>query len=206
MQYTRKIILRGDYLVTKTEIYNALVPLIVDINDTGIGQALFKAAKSGDVMELVRVTSNFRKEHTMLYKSMYDFVNELNEHSVSECEIFGFKENVEEGIFVYNPGEINASSLFALSYLTAFDESSLWECDSIEDEESKSLILDMDAYYDALEKESGSYDFADFVANAMFTDEEIANLAAEGFVYDNKYQLLVDVFAGKLKAYVNEEE
>lgn len=206
MQYTRKIILRGDYLVTKTEIYNALVPLIVDINDTGIGQALFKAAKSGDVMELVRVTSNFRKEHTMLYKSMYDFVNELNEHSVSECEIFGFKENVEEGIFVYNPGEINASSLFALSYLTAFDESSLWECDSIEDEESKSLILDMDAYYDALEKESGSYDFADFVANAMFTDEEIANLASEGFIYDNKYQLLVDVFAGKLKAYVNEEE
>ena len=192
--------------MTKTEIYNALVPLIVDINDTGIGQALFKAAKSGDVMELVRVTSNFRKEHTMLYKSMYDFVNELNEHSVSECEIFGFKENVEEGIFVYNPEEINAASLFALSYLTAFDESILFACDCIEGEDEEALTFDTDAYYDALEKESGSYDFSDFVANAMFTDEEIANLASEGFVYENKYQLLIDVFAGKLKSYVNEEE
>lgn len=157
--------------MTKTEIYNALVPLIVDINDTGIAQELFKAAKSGDVMELVRVTSNFRKEHTMLYKSMYDFVNELNEHSVSECEIFGLKENVEKGILVYNPEEINASSLFALSYLTAFDESILFACNCTVDENDNPISFDTDSYYDALEKESGSYDFSDFVANAMFTDE-----------------------------------
>lgn len=192
--------------MTKTEIYNALVPLIVDINDTGIAQELFKAAKSGDVIELVKVTSNFRKEHTMLYKSMYDFVNKLNEFSAEECEIFGLIEDEVGGIFVYNSEEINASSLFALSYLTAFDESILFACNCTVDENDNPISFDTDAYYDALEKESGSYDFSDFVANAMFTDEEIANLASEGFIYDNKYQLLIDVFAGKLKAYVNEEE
>ena len=192
--------------MTKTEIYNALVPLIVDINDTGIGQTLFKAAKSGDVMELVRVTSNFRAEHTMLYKSMFDFVNKLNELSGLECKIFGFEEDEEEEIFVYNPEEINASSLWALSYLTAFDESILFACNCIEGEDGEPTDFDIDAYYDALEKESGSCDFADFAEKAMFDDEERANLAAEGFIYDNKYQLLVDVFAGKLKAYINEEE
>lgn len=192
--------------MTKKEIYYALVPLILDISDTGIGRELFEAAKSGDEMKVVEVTSNFRKEQTMLYQKMYVFVNKLNELSTSECEIFGLKENAEEGIFIYNPEEINASSLFALSYLTAFDESILFACDCIEGEDEESITFDTDAYYDALEKESGSYDFVDFVANAMFTDEELAYLATEGFIYDNKYKLLVDVFAGKLKAYVNKEE
>ena len=193
--------------MTKTEIYYALVSLIVDINDTGIGKALFEAAKSGDEMKVIEVTSNFRKENTMLYKSMYDFVNKVNELSTSECEIFGdlSEENTEEGIFVYNSHEINASSLFALSYLTAFDESKLFTCEYIEEEE-KFVAYHMDFYYGALYRESRSYDFSDFVANAMFTEQELACLAENGFVYDNKYKLLVDVFAGKLKEYVSKKE
>ena len=177
--------------MTKTEIYNAIVPLIVDINDTGIAQELFEAAKSGDVMELVRVTSNFRKEHTMLYNKMYNLANKLN--GIFDCEIFGLKEDMEKEIFEYNPEEINASSLFAFHYLTSFNEVGILFVASPDV---------VNVYYNALAKESGSNDFANFAAYAMFNDEELVILGSWGLVYSNKYELFVDVFAGKLKEYV----
>lgn len=187
----------------KKSIYNGLGSLIVDIEDTGIAQKVFNAAKSGDVMKVIEVTSNFRKEHTMLCRKMYDFVNMLDKISPTEREIFGIKENEEKGIFIYNPEEINASSLFIFAYFTGFDESTLFSCADMLEYYEEPIYSDIDIFYNALEKESGSSDFARFAKVALFNEDHLAYLAGEGIVYNNKYELLVDVFAGKVKAYMN---
>ena len=191
--------------MTKEEIFATLVAWSVYSNNTGIGKAIFEAAKSGDEMKVVEVTSNFIKENTITYQKMYDFVNNLNKLSASECEIFGSEENIRERIFMYNSRIISASSLFVLSYLTDFDEAKFFTCEYSE-EDDEFVNYHMDAYYGALYRESRSYDFSNFVANAMFTEQELACLAENGLVYDNKYKLLVDVFAGKLKEYVRQKE
>lgn len=207
MQSKKQLILRGEYPVTKIEIYGELVSLITEINETKIGTKLFEAAKSGDAMKVFEVSFTFKREHTKLYKKMSQFVNNICSEELENCEIFGKEENTEEGIFVFDSSKVNASSLFALAFLTDsdFDESYLFACEVIlgDDEEPKGS--DMSSYFDALEKEADSYDFADFSANALFTEEELFELSENGFRYTNKYDLIVDVFAGKLKAYVNAE-
>ena len=154
-------------------------------------------------MKVIEVTLNFRKEHIMLCRKMYDFVNMLDRISPSEREIFGIKENEEKGIFIYNPEEINASSLFAFAYLTGFDESTLFSCADMVEKCEESVWSDIDVFYKALKKESGSSHFVEFAAIALFNEEQLAYLAEEGFVYNNKHELLVDVFAGKVKAFLN---
>ena len=190
--------------MTKKGIYYTFVPLIADINKTAIGKKIFEAAKTGSGMKVVEVISRFKREHTFLYKRMYEFKRMLDEIPASECEIFGIEENEEEGIFIYDPEKINASSLFAFSYFTGFDESTLFSCTDMLEDCEEPIYSDIDVFYSALEKESGSSNFAQFAAIAFFNEEQLAYLAEEGLVYDNKYELLVDVFAGKVKAYLNE--
>lgn len=187
----------------KKSIYNVLVSLIDDINDTRIAQEIFNVAKSGDRIKLVKMISNFEKEHSKLYEKMYNFKNALDKISASECIIFGIKENKEDGIFVYNPKEINASSLFILSYFTGFDESILFSCTDVDEDYEDPIYSDIDVFYNALKKESGSSHLARFAAISLFNEEQLAYLAEEGYVYENKHELLIDVFAGNVKAYMN---
>lgn len=189
--------------MTKKGIFYTLVALIDDINKTAIGQKIFEAAKAGSGMKVVEVISTFKSEHTFLYKRMYQLKNMLDEMSATEREIFGVEENEKEGIFVYDPEEINASSLFAFAYLTGFDESTLFSCADMVEKCEESVWSDIDVFYKALKKESGSSHFVEFAAIAQFNDEQLAYLAEEGLSYDNKYKLLVDVFAGKVKAFLN---
>lgn len=96
---------------------------------------------------------------------------------------------------------INAPSYFALTFLTDIDDGYLFTGEFIEigDEE---YVTDDSAYLDAIEKESGSYDLANFLGSAFISEEELECLEYYGFKYSNIYDLLADVFAGKLKEYV----
>lgn len=191
--------------MTKQQIYNTIVSLTAEIKTTEVGLKLYEAAKSNG-QKVKEVSETFMIEHSELYQKMCSFATEYNkliEESETGCdaEIFGLEKNEENGIFVFDLNEINATSYFALTFLTGIDDSYLFtgECIEVNDDECTS---DDSAYLDAIEEESGSSDLAYFLGIAFFNEEELECLKEHRFEYSNTYDLLADVFAGKLKEYV----
>ena len=127
------------------------------------------------------------------------FANEFNEivensETAEELEIFGLVRNEEKEVWVFDLNKINVSSFFIFQFLTFFDDVYLFTEDY--------LNRDYNEYLDILEKESKSSELAEYCGAAYFSDEELEWLQDRGYDYSNKYDLLVDVFAGKLKDYV----
>lgn len=189
----------------KKHIYDTIVSLTAEIKTTDVGLKLFEAAKS-DGRKVKEVSEAFMTEHPELYQKMCSFATEFNKlieesETGKDAEIFGPEQDEENGIFVFDANVINASSYFALTFLTGIDDSYLFtgECIEVADEE---YVTDDSAYLDALDEESGSHDLANFLGIAFFTEEELEYLKDSGFEYSNIYDLLADVFAGKLKEYV----
>lgn len=195
--------------MTKRQIYDNIVKLTTEIKATNVGLKLFEAARlSGQKVK--EVAETFMREYPGLYKRMYDFAYEYNKLVADDClsdvEIFGVEENEENGIFVLNPNVIDAPSYFSLIFLTNIDEAYLYyqptSCLSEDTTEEEWIHAD-DAYYDALVKETGCEDLVEFLGAAFFDEDELEWLAYRGYDYENIYDLLADVFAGKLKEYVN---
>lgn len=197
-------ILRGEYTVTKQEIYNTIVSLTAEIKATDLGAKLFEAAKV-DGNKVKEVAETFMSEYPELYQKMCNFADEYNEliDKGIDIAIFGPEEDKEREICVFNPDLINASSFFALAFLTNIDDGYLFTGEFVEKDENHYLV-DGSTYLDALEEESDSTYLAEFLGDGfdIITEEHLKNLAEDGFNYSNIYDLLADVFAGKLKEYV----
>lgn len=193
--------------MTKRQIYDTIVALTDEIKATDIGMKLFEAAKSEGMGRKVKeVSETFKSEYPELYQNMCSFATEINKlmeesETSTEAGIFGPEKDEENQIFVLDPNVINASSYFALTFLTDIDDTYLFtgECIEVGDDE---YVTDDSAYLDAIEEESGSSDLANFLGTAFFSEEELKYLEDYGFKYSNIYDLLADVFAGKLKEYV----
>ena len=56
-------------------------------------------------------------------------------------------------------------------------------------------------YLEALKQESGSFHLSHFLEIAELNQEEIEYLKENGFKYANTYELLADVFKGRLIMY-----
>lgn len=193
--------------MTKREIYDTIVSLTAEIKTTNVGLKLFEAAKSeGNGRKVKEVAETFMNEYPDLYQRMCSFANEFNklmEISITgtDFEIFGPEPDEEHEIFVFDTNVINASSFFAFTFLTDIDTAYLFTGTFIVLEEDK-YLTDDSAYLDTLEEEAGSVDLANFLRVASFSKEELEYLEYYGFEYSNIYDLLADVFAGKLKEYV----
>lgn len=191
--------------MTKQEIYNTIVSLTAEIKPTDVGAKLFEAAKLNG-QKVKEVAETFMSEYPELYQKMCSFASKFNEFIEAsedgiEGEIFGSENDEEKEIRVFDTNVINASSFFALTFLTDIDTSYLFNGTCIEFEVDK-YVTDDSAYIDALEEESGSSDLTDFLGAAFFSEEELEWLEEYGYKYSNIYDLLADVFAGKLKEYV----
>lgn len=194
--------------MTKQQIYNTIVSLTAEIKTTDVGLKLFEAAKS-EGQKVKEVSETFKRENPELYQKMCSFTTEFNKlveesETGHEAEIFGPEKDEENEICVFDTSAINASSFFALTFLTDIDDSYLFTGKIIKLDEYMFLLADS-AYMDALEEESGSSDLIYFLGIASFSEEELEYLAGCGFEYSNIYDLLADVFAGKLKEYVSDE-
>ena len=192
--------------MTKKQIYETIVSLAAEITTTKVGPMLFEAAKeSGQKVE--EVCENFVAQYTDLYDKMFTFSDEfvkLIEESKTGCdaEIFGLEKNEENDVWVFDSNIIKASSLFVLTFLTDIDYAYFFRGEYIEIGEDE-YVTAFSPYFDALEEESSSSDFVDFLGNASFSAEEFESLLECGFNYSyNVYDLLADVFAGKLKEYI----
>lgn len=191
--------------MTKQQIYNAIVSLTAEIKTTDVGLKLFEAAKSNG-QKVKEVSETFMTEYSELYQKMCSFATEFNKlieesETGADAEIFGPEKDEKNEIFVFDLNVINASSYFALMFLTGIDDSYLFTGEYLEATNEEELTDDS-VYLDAIEKESGSYDLANFLGIAFFNEEELECLKDYGFEYSNTYDLLADVFAGKLKEYV----
>lgn len=191
--------------MTKQQIYNTIVSLTAEIKTTDVGLKLFEAAKS-DGQKVKEVAETFMSEYPELYQKMCSFATEFNRlmeesETGTDAEIFGPEKDEENEIFVLDPNVINAPSYFALTFLTDIDDSYLFTGEYIEVGDDE-YVTDDSAYLDALEEESGSSDLANFLGTAFFSEEELECLEDHGLEYSNIYDLLADVFAGKLKEYV----
>ena len=194
--------------MTKQQIYETIVSLTAEIKTTEVGLKLFKAAKL-DGQEVKEVSETFINEYPELYGKMCSFATEHNK-LIAENEtgidtvIFGLEKDEKNGIFVFNPDVINAASYFALVFLTGIDDSYFFTGEYMEVDygEENATVFDDSAYFDALEEESGSSYFVRFLGNGFFNEEELEWLKESGFEYSNTYDLLADVFAGKLQEYV----
>lgn len=192
--------------MTKKQIYETIVSLTAEITTTKVGPMLFEAAKENG-QKVQEVCENFVDQYSDLYDKMFTFSDEfvkLIEESKTGCdaEIFGLEKNEENDVWVFDSNIIKASSLFVLTFLTDIDYAYLFRGEYIEIGEDE-YITAFSPYFDALEKESGSSDFVDFLGNASFSAEEFESLLECGFNYSyNVYDLLADVFAGKLKEYI----
>ena len=198
-------ILRGEYTVTKQEIYNTIVSLTAEIKATDVGTKLFEAAKV-DGQKVKEVAETFMSEYPELYQKMCSFASKFNEFIEAnedgiEGEIFGSENDESKEIRVFDTNVINASSFFTLTFLTDINVSYLFDGTYIELEADK-YVTDDSAYLDALEEESDSSDLPDFLGIAAFSEEELECLEEYGYEYSNIYDLLADVFAGKLEEYV----
>lgn len=198
---------KGVNPVTKQQIYDTIVSLTAEIKTTDVGLKLFEAAKtSGRKVE--EISETFMKEHAILYQKMTTFVNEYTElinksEDGTDVEIFGPIKDEENEIFTLDPEIIDAPSFFAFTFLTDIDASSLFTTEYIDiDAADDEYVTSDSAYLDAIEKESGSSDLANFLGIAFFSEEELECLEDHGLKYLNIYDLLADVFAGKLKEYV----
>ncbi len=195
--------------MTKQTIYDTIVSLTTELKPTNIGLKLFEAAKSseGAGQKVSEVLETFANEYPELYQKIWRFADDFNEYmslpttSAFAGEIFGAKEDKENGITVFDPNIIHASSFFAFTFITDIDEVYLFTGECIEIGENEWLTDDV-TYLDALEEESGSTDLANFLANASFSFEEIDCLSDSDLIYDNICDLLADVFAGKLREYI----
>lgn len=188
--------------MTKQQIYTTIVSITAEIKTTGVGLKLYEAAKS-DGQKVKEICETFMAEHPELYQKMCSFATEFKKlieeiETYEEVEVFGLEKDEEKGIFVFDLNEINATSYFVFTFLTRIDDSYLFTEEYFDVDSDEGA----DKYYDAIEEESGSYDLAEFVANALFDDEEFEYLEEHGFKYSNTYDLLADIFAGKLKEYV----
>lgn len=191
--------------MTKQQIYDTIVSLTAEIKTTDVGLKLFEAAKSGG-RKVKEVSDTFITEYPELYRKMCSFTTEFNKlmeesETGTDAEIFGPEKDEENEIFTLDPNVINAPSYFALTFLTNIDDSYLFTGEYIEVGDDE-YVTDDSAYLDALEKESGSSDLANFLGTAFFSEEELECLRENRLEYSNIYDLLADVFAGKLKEYV----
>ena len=194
--------------MTKQEIYDTIVSLTAEIKNTNIAFALFEAAKSEKGRRKVEeVAETFKKQYAELYQRMCSFADGFNvaiEQSLTKCngEIFGIDEDFVDNIHVFDSNAINPSSFFVLTFLTEIRSAYLF-AGSIIMIKSDMYLTDDAIYVDALEKESGSLELAEFLGGgAFFSEEEIEMLSNLGFSVENKYELLANVFAGKLKEYL----
>lgn len=194
--------------MTRQQTYDTIVSLTAEIKTTDIGLKLFEAAKSGDGKKVKEVSDTFITEYPELYQKMCSFATEFNK-PIEESEtfafgfpeaIFGLKRDEKNGIYTFDPNVINASSYFALTFLTDVLDLYLFigEATEVDGE----FVTDDSAYLNALKEESGSSDLAKFLEMASFSEDELGCLIEVGFEYSNIYDLLADVFAGKLKDYV----
>lgn len=195
--------------MTKQQIYDTIVSLTAEIKTTDVGLKLFEAAKLNG-QKVKEVSEAFMTEYPELYQKMCSFATEFNKlieesETGTDAEIFGYEKDEKAEIFVFDTSVINASSFFAFTFLTDIDAAYLFTGTYIELEEDK-YVTDDSAYLDAIEEESGSSDLADFLGSAFFSEEELEWLKDCGYEYSNIYDLLADVFAGKLKEYVTFEE
>jgi len=188
--------------VTKQHIYNTLVSLTAEIKTTDVGLKLFEAAKS-DGQKVKEASESFMAEHPELYQKMCSFATDYNKiieesETGNDAEIFGLEKDEENGIFIFDLNVIDASSYFALTFLTGIDDSYFFKLEVDDDED----ITDHSTYLDGIEAVSGSSNLADFLGCAFFNEEELECLKEHGFEYSNTCDLLADVFAGKLREYV----
>jgi len=191
--------------VTKQQIYNIIVSLTAEIKTTGVGLKIYEAAKvSGQKVK--EVSETFMTEHPELYQKMCSFANEYNkliEESkiANDAAIFGPEKDEENGIFLFDLNEINATSYFVLMFLTEIDDTYLYTEEFYEYEAVRERTV-ISEYLDIIEEESGSSDLALFLGTGFFNKEELEYWNDFGFEYSDFYELLADVFAGKLKEYL----
>lgn len=188
--------------MTKQQIYDTIVSLTAEIKTTDVGFKLFEAAKLNG-QKVKEVSETFMTEYPELYQKMCSFATEFNKLiDESDTCIFGLEKDEENEIFVFDPNVINVPSFFVLTFLTDIDDLYLFTEEYIEVEDEE-YVTSFDPYYETLEEESGSYDLVDFLGSAYFYEEELEWLKDYGYEYSNIYDLLTDVFAGKLKEYVS---
>ena len=193
--------------MTKREIYDTICSLTSEIKKTGVAEKLFEAAKSKNGRKKVKKTcENFIIENSYIYMKIMRFATDVNqlieksEHG-KDAEIFGLEKNEENGIWVFDPNVIHASSFFVLVFLGRIDDAYFFECNGVFSRH-KAPVFDFSVYLDALEKESGSSELSNFLVSASFTQEELECLEEYGFVYQTVEDILHDVFVGKLKDYI----
>lgn len=169
--------------VTRQEIYEQIVQLTHELESTNIAVRIFIAAEeTGDAKKVQEIFDEFKKDNAELYQKIVRFGEEFGKHITTEsCEIFGEKDDEEEGIHVFNPCKVYAESLCILTYLANIDELYLF-ADAFEDTSKKFL--------DALDAE-GSKALADFMANASWVD-----YVGEDEQYATISELLVAIFNG----------
>lgn len=110
--------------MTKQEIYENVVQLTAQLKVTNVAVEIFETAKTGDVKAVENVFERFKNEKSELYQRIVAFGEEFDEMIVTgrEGEIFGEEEDIEEGIYVFDPEKIDALSFYALTFFGNLDE------------------------------------------------------------------------------------
>ena len=180
--------------MTKKQIYETIVSLTSELTPTKVGTMLFEAAKSEEGGKKVdEIIENFISQYSDLYLKMCNFAAKFTElyEACEDVEVFG----PEKDMWKFDTALIDVSSFFALAFLTNINSQDFFAAEDSEDSESN-------VYLDAIEKESGSTDLAEFLGAALLSTEELDCLEYYGFNYSNTSDLLADIFAGKLKEYI----
>ncbi len=175
----------------RREILKNCEILMYCLAETKIISQIAKATETGDALKIQEVINTFREENSSLAENLINFQEEYNQyyynlHTGLEGSIFGTEVDEENGVFIFDPNIIDASSFCALIIFGKISDVYFF-CD--EDGE----LTSADRFFDAIQ-DATNENFAEFVASYNLVD-----WVGEGEDYATVGELLVDAFAGNFE-------
>ena len=148
--------------MTKLELYEQIVRFSSELASLNLACDVLKASKTGKTIEVQKVFEKFKEENFELYQEIEKFSKEYKQtiqNAPHDLEIFGIREDTENGIFVYDPNIINTPNFYMLILLGEIDESYLFLTCADDDDE---FVNELEVY--------GGQKLAEFVSKCAAVD------------------------------------